>query len=167
MKKLTIFILILSSFLISGNLQAKTYLYPAEKPIFSINFPDKWTIGVRDNKLQAGPKDGGIFMGVWEAPEDLDLEDAGTAIGDLISDMVDDAQFGSPTPADYHGVSFLSLDGTGKDKTSGNFINVSASLFTPDNKSVFILLYFGSAESEIKYQLQLADIVNSIQPLTF
>jgi hypothetical protein len=53
------------------------------------------------------------------------------------------------------------VDGTGKDE-DGNKVSVSVALFSPDEKQIFIMLYFGTPEAENTHEDELVGILKSI-----
>ena len=58
-------------------------------------------------------------------------------------------------------IEFMTCDGTGIDN-EGDKVNVSVALFSPDEKQIFILLYYGTPEAEDAHEDELIGIIKSI-----
>jgi hypothetical protein len=61
-----------------------------------------------------------------------------------------------------NGIAFLSVDGKGID-TEGDRVNVSAALFSPDQETIFILVYYATPAAEAHYENDLVSILKSIR----
>lgn len=176
MKKALMVIMGLSLLLMAGSAFAQTvYTYPADKPVFSITFPEKWKVEL-DAEDQKGmtamspDEAAAIEFDIWPVPEDKVKEDVKAAINEeikgideVIAQWVTDAKFGDAKSVTINEIEFYGVDGTGKDKESGKDTTVSVDFFTPDGKTLFVLLYWGTPDAEKTYEKELIAIVQSIK----
>lgn len=176
MKKFWMVVMGLSLLLIAGSAFAQTvYTYPADKPVFSVEFPQNWKVEL-DQEDQRGvtaysPEEAAaIEFDIWPLPEDKVKEDVKAAINEeikgideVIAKWVKEAKFGDATSTTINDIEFYGIEGTGKDKENDKDINVSVYFFTPDGKMVFALLYWGTPDAEKTYEKELISIVKSIK----
>jgi len=138
------------------------FIYPSKDPVFSITIPDGWKSELDENMLHAGPADDSIYLGLWVLQEDDSLEAALDALDESIAGYVRDLKTGEPEEVVINDIKFMTVDGTATDK-DGDPVNVSVALFSPDDETIFILIYFGSDEAEKKHDSELSAVLNSIK----
>lgn len=138
-----------------------TIVYPSENPVFSITFPDNWETETDENMLHSNPSDSSIYVGIWALEKDVKLNDALDALDETISSLVTDLKVGEAEKNIINGMEFISVDGSGKDK-DGDAVNISAAVFSPDKKQVFILIYYGTPEAEKLHEAELTALLKSI-----
>jgi hypothetical protein len=173
MKKIFISLSALSLLFATGICTAADHSLPKEKPVLSITFPDDWKVKADEDVtegLVALAPDEAIEIDLW-ALDKQELKDDANAtlaamveeVGTLIDDHITDFQAEKPTETTINGISVFEINGKGKDKEEGKDANVSVLLMTPDNKNLFVLMYWGSDEAEKQYEAQLVAIVSSIK----
>jgi hypothetical protein len=173
MKKILVSLSALSLLFSAGMCVAGEYLLPEDKPALSITFPDDWTVeGDEDNpnSLSAISADEAIEIDVW-AVDKKDLKEdvestllvMATEVSTLIDEYITDFQAKEPQAAKINEVDVIDISGKGKDKESGEEVNVSVTLIAPDNENLFVLMYWGSDEAEKQHADQLTAIAKSIK----
>jgi hypothetical protein len=174
MKKTVTLMIFLSLALIASAALAQTeYTYPANAPVLSINFPEGWKVELdqEDQKgVSAISTDETIALYIWPLEEQEVKDDVKAAIeaaakdaGQDIAEWVTDVKFNEPQIVELNGISFLDITGAGKDKEDGSDVNVALTFFSPDNKAVFAMLYYGSPDAEKANEKDLASIAQSIK----
>jgi len=150
----------------------KTFRYPSSNPVFSITFPDGWSMKA-DPDATVGiivkSPDEEIEIDVWtlsrkavrENPQKA-LDDAAREVASLIVKWVDDFEPEKSERFTVNGIEFYEAKGTAKDRDDGSPVKVAADFFSPDGETVFVMMYWGSEEAEIKYAGELARIARSI-----
>lgn len=150
-----------------------TFTYPPLNPALSITFPDNWSVKP-DPDATAGiiaeSPDQEIEIDLWaldkkdvqQNPEKA-LDDAAREVASLIVRWVDDFQAGKAERFTVNGIEFCEVKGTAKDTEDGSPVKVAVDFFSPDNKTVFVMLYWGSADAETKYLNDLSNIAKSIK----
>jgi hypothetical protein len=175
MKK-TLFLLgFLSLLLVASAALAQTeYTYPKDAPVLSMTFPEGWKVELDKSTDQQGisavSADDAITLYVWPLDEDTvkddpkaAIEEAAKSAGEDIAEWVTDVKFEEPKTADLNGMTFLTMDGTGKAKEDGSATTVMIGFFSPDNKAIFAMLYYGTPDAEKKFEKDLTSIVQSIK----
>lgn len=156
-------LLVLGLFLsLSSPSYSENYTYPADNPVFSIDFPDDWKITPEGELLHAMPQDESIYVSLWALQDGTTMDSAVNAVDQMVADMVTDFSAGDVDYVDVNGIRFTEVAGQGRSKDNGTPINASVDFFSPDGRQVFVLIYFGDANSEKNYEGQLAEIVQSI-----
>lgn len=175
MKKLLVVLsVVVGSMLFVGNVFAEiVYTYPADAPIFSIAFPDDWTVEL-DQEDQRGmfalSPDELIEFDIWPLDEEAVAENPEAALdqaieeaSQLVAENVTDFQAGEPTTFEVNGIKFVEVAGTAKYVEDGSDINVSMLLFSPDGTTDFMMIYWGTPEGEKTHEKALKAIVQSIK----
>lgn len=144
-----------------GGSSDNTIIYPAENPIFSVTFPDNWETETEDDILHATPSDSSIYLGIWALEDVKDLDAALDAVDETVSSLVKNLEVGEVETSDINGIKFMIVDGEGKDE-EGDYVDVSVALFSPDEKQIFIMLYYGTPEAEQAHEDELVSILKSI-----
>jgi len=171
MKKRTVFLMIglLMAFTGSG-LAGNTIAYPPDDPALTVAFPEGWT-KVADPDWDKGiivtSPDEEIEIDLWaldekDLQEDPNLEFSIEEVKTIIKEWVVDFQAGPIETFVSNGIRFVGKQGSGKSKEDGSPVKVSAYFFSPDRKTVFVLMYWGSAEAEARYASELKAIARSV-----
>jgi hypothetical protein len=174
MKKTVTLMFFLSLALIASAALAQTeYTYPKDAPALSVTFPEGWKVELdqEDQKgISAVSTDEGITLYMWPLDEQEVKDDPKAAIeaaakdaGQDIAEWVTDVKFQEPKIVEFNGISFLDIEGAGKAKEDGSDATVSVTFFTPDNKTVFAMLYYGSPDADKANEKDLASIAQSIK----
>ena len=159
MKK--IFFLLMSLFLFAISVNAETYSYPAADPVFTISFPDNWTIETDEELLHAMPADESVYVGIWaiDSVEDVDL--VMDALDEEIANFIQDIETDEPVETEINEIPFIIVKGNGvvEDDIPVDF---SGALFSTDGETFFVGLYFGTPEMIQKYTKKLDAILDSV-----
>jgi hypothetical protein len=141
--------------------------------VLSVTFPDGWKVELdqEDQKGVSGiSSDEAIWLYIWPLDEKAvqddpkaAIDEAATDAGKDIAEWVSDVKFEEPTTVELNGISFLDISGAGKSKEDGSDVTVSVTFFSPDNKAVFIMLYYGSPDAEKTHDKELSEIAHSIK----
>ncbi|MCP4404310.1 MAG: hypothetical protein GY801_44270 [bacterium] len=175
MKTTTLFIavLLVGLLVMTGPAFAETYSYPADDPVFSISFPDNWTVE-RDPNYEKGlvalSEDEEIEIDLWvleeqEVEDDLleALEAAGREVATIIQEWVTDFEVEERTEGEVDGIRFHQLSGTGVYKDDESKVEVAVTFFSPDNERIFVLMYWGSKEAAEEHGEELESIKQSLE----
>jgi len=161
--------LLFSATCFAGN----TFRHPFANPVLTITFPDSWPVK-QDPDAQAGiianSPDEEIEIDLWaldnkevqQNPQKA-LDDAVREVAGLIIYWVDDFNTEETERFSLNGIDFYELSGTAKDKEDGSPVKVVAHFFTPDNKTIFVMMYWGAEDAEAKYASDLGAIAKSIR----
>ena len=143
---------------------AEDYSIPKKDSIFSISFPEKWSITHSDESINAVTEDATIQLyAQTDDAETLDasiegaieyLVEAGVKIDD---DSKKDNE-GEVNGITINGVNWDATDKDGPCRVSLSFMDVGAD-------EVITLLYWGSSEAEKKHSKDLESILGSMKPL--
>lgn len=145
--------------------QADVYTYPSADPVVSITFPDNWKVEPDEGVLHAYPKDESIYFGFIPLPEGTTSDEAGEAIGGAIDSLVTDFEAGESTVLDVNNLKLFVMDATGKEKESGDPVNVSMIYFSPDDNPDHLVgvVYFGTDDAEDKHEKEIKSVIKSIK----
>jgi len=172
MKNRIVASILLGAIACGGSAFAKEYSYPVEKPIFSIDIPDAWEVALNSDEvaINATSPDEEIEYYIWPLPASALKADPKAAFmeaakeaDDLIKEYVKDSKFGEPQEKKINGIDSLWLEGSGKYKDGGKAVNVKVGFFSPDDKAVYILMYWGTKDGEEKLKAEIEKIDNSIK----
>ncbi len=175
MKKFSMLFVVLASVaLFAGMAYAeKTYTYPADAPVLSVAFPDDWEVALDEEDARgvyASAPDNAIEFDIWPLDEEEVGEDVEAAlkaeaegIDEFIAEYATEFKAGEPTEFEVNGIKFVEVAGTAKDKEDGSDMTLSAAFFSPDGKTMFALLYWGTPEADAQYAEQLKAIVQSFK----
>jgi hypothetical protein len=147
--------------------------YPSDDPVFSIEFPDNWKVKP-DPEYAKGisvfSPDEEIEIELWVLDEKWVEPDPVKAIAESIEEVrtivrewVIVEKVDPPDTFTRNGIRFFRRKGSGKAKEDGSPIKVSAYFFSPDKKSIFVLMYWGSEMAERKYNRELKRIAHSVR----
>ena len=163
MKKAALMMVSVLMLLFTFSASAEVYYYPdGNNPLFSITFPNHWSVEPEEELLHASPPDETIYLGLWAVEDAETVEDAINALESSMGDLIQNVEFGDPEEFENNGIAFLGIDGAGTDE-DGNPMNISFGIFTPDGETFCILFYLGTPENEAKYEDSLTGIILSIQ----
>jgi len=162
MKRMILFVTIVALFTLTTGATSSTYVYPEKASVFSITFPDEWQVESEEALLHASPADESIYFGVWALMEADSLDAALKALDESLADYLTELELGDPEEVEINEITFLTVNGQGK-IPEGDLVNVSVALFSPEEKTVFIALYFGTPEAEEKHEETLTKVIQSIK----
>ncbi len=163
---------VLSFLLIGASAFARNYSYPKDEPVFSIDFPDTWKVRVdaEDVAILAHSPDKEIEYNIWEVPDKKVKADVTAAlnesvkeVNEIIEQYVTKTTFGEWKSEKINGMEFLWAEGKGKDKDDGQTVFIEVNFFSPDEKSVYVLIFWGTKEGEKKYRAEIEKIDHSIK----
>ena len=162
MKNIVISIGVLGAFLSPAF--AKDYKIPKENAIFSITFPEKWTVSHEDESIDAVTEDESIQL--YAQTDDADTIDKSvdeaidylTEAGVKIDEKSQKDNEGKVNGIEIKGVNWSGTDEDGPCRVSLSFMNVGAD-------EVITLLYWGSEAAEKKHAKELESILGSMKPL--
>ena len=150
------------------------YTYPTINPVLTITFPDNWSV-TQDPDYKKGiiatAPDEEIEIDLWavqkkDADKDLEkaLEEAAVDVASLIVRWVNDFKGDEkPTLFTVNDIVFCEIKGMAKDKEDGTPVKVCAHFFSPDDNTLFVMMYWGTETAETKYAKELAGIAKSIK----
>lgn len=142
-----------------------TYTYPADNPVMSIDIPSGWDVETGDDGgLVASPEDESIYLELFEVADADDLDDAIEYVGDSIDEWLTHVKIEDPETFELNGMTMISMDGTGIDEDEDEIL-LSVALFSPDDDTVMMLIYFGTEDAEDAHEAELESIVNGLQPV--
>jgi hypothetical protein len=167
-------IVVLSCVLMAGFAIAQTeYTYPADAPVFSITFPEKWTVELDKEDARgvyATSPDEAIEFDIWPLDEeevsadpDAALKKAAGDIDTMLAEYLSEFKPGDATTVDVNGIKFLEIAGPAKAKEDGSDVSVSVDFFSPDGKAIFALVYWGSPDADKANEKDIVAIVQSIK----
>jgi len=174
MRKVSMLVaVVFSVFMMTSSMfAAQVITYPADAPVFSIEFPDKWAVEIdsEEDAVYATSPDEEIELDIWALPEedvkadvDASIKAAAEDIDVLLAEYVKDVKLGDAQDFEVNGVKFVEFPGTAKYIEDDSDVNISAAFFSPDGEAVFVLLYWGTAEDEQAYADDLKAIVQSVK----
>lgn len=174
MKKILISLSALAFLMATGAAFAGEQKLPKEGPQISITFPDDWTVEPNDDDdgITAVSKDEAIEIDVWAVDKEelkddpkATLDAMGQDIGDLVEEYLVDLKTQKPVETTHNGIQIYSVDGAAKDKEDGTPVNFSMTIMTPDNKNIYVMLYWGSDEAEKSHGPELQAVIGSLKKL--
>ncbi len=173
MKRISVLILSLMFVSLPFVVEARTFGFPEDKPLFSIDFPDDWTIRLNtdDVDISAISPDEEIEYYIWRLPiEDISsksieqvVEDELESVLAEINAYVKNVKFGESVMETKNGIELVTMEGTGTSRDGSGTVFVVIDLFTPDGKSLYCLLYYGSKAGEKKHADSIRAIDDSIR----
>ncbi len=156
----------------AGPVLARTYTFPAKKPILSVDLPDTW-------RVRLDTEDADVFAqsphrNIEYILRELERTAVKANVTDLLNDAVKEAdavsaesvsdpQFTDWKPETVNGMQFLWATGTGKDKETGGKVNMEVDFFSTDGKREFVLPYYGMPDGERRYEQEIDKIDRSIK----
>lgn len=115
--------------------------YPQDSPIFSITYPESWTVEAEEQTISAGRSDGAassVLMALDAQDLEAAIDASAQALGESFADFTAD---GDPQQAEVNGLGVVLMNGTGEVEGSGK-VKVNVAIFTPDAEKFFMLLLF-------------------------
>lgn len=117
----------------------QVFNYPAEKPIFSIAFPDAWKIETGDQSLSASSPDELVNMELMA----LDADEAASAIDDAKEGLEEELKgikwLGEPEKGELNGLKATFLNGNVT--LEGVKMAVNCAVFAPKAGDTFFMLF--------------------------
>lgn len=117
----------------------QVFNYPAEKPIFSIAFPDAWKIETGDQSLSASSPDDLVNMELVA----LDADEAASAIDDAKEGLEEELKgikwLGEPEKGELNGLQATFLNGNVT--VEGVKMAVNCAVFAPKGGDTFFMLF--------------------------
>jgi len=158
-------------FCLAGVAVAGTFTLPAKDPVLSITFPDTWKTEIdADGALTGKTDDEEIEINLWaldakevEKDPKAALKAAAAEINGYIEQWVTEFKPEAPTESEHNGIQSVDIMGFAKDKEEGKDVLVSVSFFTPDNKTIFAMMFWGYEEGLKKYLPDIATVADSIK----
>ena len=150
--------------LLLAPLFAEDYKIPKKDSVFSISFPEKWTVTHGDESVDAVTSDNAIQL--YAQTDDAEtLEESVTWAIDYLTKagVKIDAESQKDNEGKINGmkVGGLNWDGTDEDGAC----RVSLSFIQLNEEKVITLLYWGSSAAEKEHAKELEGILNSMKPL--
>jgi hypothetical protein len=133
--------------------------YPQGAPIFSITYPETWTVEAQEQTIAAGTDDGGVSSVLMALDaQDLDsaLQASVDALGENFTGFETD---GEAQEGEVNGMAVVLVNGIGT-VDGGGKVKVNCAIFTPDAEKFFMLFIFtpegvaGQQAEEINSLLQ-------------
>ncbi|MGJ8695582.1 MAG: hypothetical protein ACSHYF_04645 [Verrucomicrobiaceae bacterium] len=161
MKQL-IFSTLLSCLLSTASLAQQVINYPAEEPVFSISFPDEWTLTMEDESVSASSKDelANMELVVFEAEA---LDDAIKMAKEGLKEELKGIQFSDdPAKGKLNEIDVIFLNA----KVTMEEVDfaVNCCVFTPkDSEESFMLFNIIPIEALEKHAKAITGILNSVK----
>lgn len=155
-----------------SSIAESTFSFPKAAPELSITFPEGWKtdIASEDQTLAVVSPDEEVEMYLWALPKPSDpkkmleqLEETANEVADDIHKYVDGFKVEGSKKGSVNGFKAAMFEGTGKLKEDGEEVNVEVHYLSPDDKRVFVLMYWGSEEGETANKEALAKITSSLK----
>ncbi len=155
----------------TGAAVAGTFTLPEKAPVLSITFPDTWKTEIDEEGALTGKTDDEeIEINLWaldakgvEKDPKAALQAAAAEINAYIAEWVTDFKPDAPTESEHNGIQSVDIMGFAKDKEEGKDVLVSVSFFTPDNKTLFAMMFWGYEEGLKKYLTDIQTVADSIK----
>ena len=157
--------------------QTVTYNSPSGEPIFSITYPEGWSVDFNFDKsdkdqtdtppprvVEAMPDDGSkLWLGIWVPPYLSDLRDAPGYLQSLEQYILTDVKEGEPDSKTLNGMPSLIIQGTAlKDSQPVEWV---MAFFQASESAVGAALYIGVIEDKKRHQQSLDKLINSLRPV--
>ena len=121
-----------------GLLAEQTINYPADKPIFSIGFPDDWDVEAEES-VSASSADGMVNMELI-ALEAEEVDEALKAAKEALTEELEGIKWeGKPEKGEMNGMEVRFLNG--KVKVEDVEMAVNCAVFAPKGKDTFFMLF--------------------------
>lgn len=152
---------------------AKPYHIPVEGPKFLIDFPEDWEVKISQDEydIYGISPDETIEYYVWKIGEMKPgnikevVESSIEEVLENVKEYVRNAKFGKFEYEQKNGIEVLWAEGTGKYRDGGEPVIVAIDLFSPDEKNLFCLLYFGTKDGQKKNEKVIKRIDDSLKKL--
>ncbi len=171
MKKI-LFSAVLSAILFSHQLlwAGTTYSHPAKDPVFSISFPDTWEADIQGEEISVTSPNGNIEIEIWpiDVEEyDDDMSAALIASAEEVDEIIKEyaSHFKSEGEAntyELNDISFLEVAGKGTLRETNTEALISATFFSPDEDSLYVMMFWGDAKATQARMEDLQAIMTSI-----
>lgn len=172
MKKILASLSAIAMLCAAGVGMAAEYKLPQEGSLISISFPKDWDVELEGDNIAAMSADEAIEIDFWavdkeelKADPKATLEAMGQEVGALVDEYLTDLKTEKPVEATHNGIDIYDVSGKAKEKDGGADVNFSMTIMTPDNKNIFVMLYWGSEEAEKNNAEALKSIVQSLKKI--
>jgi hypothetical protein len=165
-------LLALAALLLSTVAFGETYSYPASAPVLQITYPESWEsyIDEEDGTLYGLSADEEVELNLWaldskdvSADPEAALLAAAEEVGEIIDDWVYDFELLRSGRSDINGMASVEVAGSGYERGTDLELVVTADFFSPDDKTIFVLMFWGTAYGVDKYMADLVKITESIK----
>lgn len=113
--------------------------YPADKPIFSITFPEDWEVEAADDSVSASSEEGVVNMELLALDADA-LEAAIEAAKESLAEEFEELEWnGEPQKGEMNGMDVRILNA--KVKVEDEEMAVNCAVFAPKGKATFFMLF--------------------------
>ncbi len=152
---------------------ARTYNIPVDEPKFSITFPKGWEVRVDEDEydIYGISPDEEIEYYIWRLP-DIKAGNIKEVLTSSMEDILEEVkryvkgvEFGKFEYEQKNGLEVLWAVGSGKYSDGGTPVAVAIDLFSPDEKSFFCLLYYGSKAGQKEHADAIKQIDDSVKKL--
>jgi len=152
---------------------AQTLSFPADKPVLMVDFPQTWGVEL-DKEEVAGviamSADETVEINLWMLDQtkvdknpDKAIETAINDISTLINDNITDFNITKQENGEIDGIKYISIEGKGIDNETKKETQVYAEILTPNEKNIFVMLYWASEDAESKNKKDIDHVFESIQ----
>ncbi|MFC1665578.1 hypothetical protein ACFL17_08130 [Pseudomonadota bacterium] len=161
-----------------GAVQAQTVIYNSQAgdPVFSITYPQGWSVDFNfkkplENKdapppprvVQSMPDDGSrIWLGVWLPPYLKDIQDGPKYLESLEQYILTEVKANDPVSQSLNGMPALIIRGSAKKDRDA--VEWTIAFFQASRDIVGAALYVGVVEDKKKHQSELDALIDSIRP---
>lgn len=163
MKKLILSLAALAALTIP--LIAKEYKLPKEGGVFSITFPDKWTVTYEDESVDALSPDEAVEIYAQTDDAETIEESVKESVKYLTEQGVElDIDSQKETDGEHNGMKMGSLVWKGKDKDGD--CTVSLVFLQVTEETTITLIYWATDEMVKKHQKDINGVIESMKPVT-
>ena len=136
--------------------------YPADEPIFSIEFPDDWAVEVGDESVSASSEDELVNMELLALDAEA-LEDAIDAAKESLEEEFEEIEWnGEPEKGEMNGMDVRFLNA--KVKIEDVEMVVNCAVFAPKGKETFFMLFnMVPMESLKAHGEAISGVINSVE----
>lgn len=162
MKSALLFSLLVFVLPAAARAEDQVFNYPAEKPVFSIAFPEKWKIETGDQSISASSPDELVNMEVMA----LDADEAANAIAGAKEGLEEELKgikwLGEPEQGELNGFKVTFLNGNVT--LEGVKMAVNCAVFAPKAGDTFFMLFnVIPLESLKQHGDEVSKVLNSIK----
>jgi len=154
---------------------AQKLSFPAEKPSLSVEFPKGWSVEIDQNAVSgviAMSEDSAVEIDIWmidpkkvEKDPDKAIDAAIDEIAELVEEHIKNFKVIEQANGEIGGFKYVSIEGIGEDTKNGGKLQIYAEIFTPNDKEIFIMLYWASKDAEDKNIKDIDFIFDSVSKI--
>lgn len=139
----------------------QTINYPDKDPIFSISFPDSWTVEQEDQSVSASSKDEMVNMELLALDAEA-LSEAVEIAKESLEEEFEGLKFSELEKGELNGMSMIFLNAQAK--VEGVKMAVNCCIFAPKGADTFFMLFnVTPMEMLEKHEKAISKIMNSIK----